>query len=294
MSTAPVPISVAPAIHLKNILFTTDFSESSRGALRYAEALAGEFGARISLCHAMTPKTLAISAPEAAPYLYEAEYECSEREMANLLRAEEEKGLNIDAVLQSGPLKDVLLTAIAEKNIDLVVTSTHGRTGVRRLLLGSSAEEICRSARCPVLTVGPWLLGKDKIQFRRILVPTDLSEESMRVLSYALGIAQEYGSEVTALNVIELDTAASSDMKTAAKSKALAMKAIFRHKLTPFKHEFLVDFGDAAETILRVSREKKADLIALGIRNAFAGPQLRSSIAYRIMVGANCPVLTCR
>jgi nucleotide-binding universal stress UspA family protein len=60
------------------------------------------------------------------------------------------------------------------------------------------------------------------------------------------------------------------------------------------KHEFLVDFGDAAEAILRVSREKRAELVALGIRNAFGGPHLRSSIAYQVMTGANCPVLTCR
>ena len=292
MSTAPVV--TAPAIHLRNILFTTDFSESSRPALRYAEALAGRFGARICLCHAMTPSAVSMSAPEAAPYLYEAEYECNQRDLANLVRAEEEKGLNIETVLQSGQLKDVLTSAIAKKNIDLVVAGTHGRTGVRRFLLGSSAEEICRSASCPVLTVGPWLAAKDEIQFRRILIPIDLSEESMKVLPYVLGIAQEYGSAITVLNVIKLDPGASSDMKTAAKAKALAMKAVLRHKLAPFKHEFLVDFGDTAETILRVAREKKTELIALGIRNAFAGPHLRSSIAYRIMAGASCPVLTCR
>jgi nucleotide-binding universal stress UspA family protein len=261
--------------------------------LRYAEALAGKFGARIHVCHAMTPTGLAIGAPEAAPFLYEAEYEGSKRDLAKLLRAEEEKGLNVDSVLESGLLKDVMSSAIAQKNIDLVVAGTHGRTGVNRLLLGSSAEEICRSASCPVLTAGPWLLAPGKIQFRRIVVPTDLSEESLRVLPHALAIAQEYGSAITILNVIPLNRG-SSETKTAAKSKVLAMKAVLRHKLANFKHEFLVDYGDTAETILRVSRERKAELIALGIRNAFGGPHLRSSIAYRVMTGASCPVLTCR
>jgi nucleotide-binding universal stress UspA family protein len=200
MSTAPVV--TAPTIHLRNILFATDFSEASRRALRYAEALAEKFGARICLCHAMTPTALAIGAPEAAPYLYEAEYEGSQRDLASLLQAEEEKGLKIDSVLEAGLLKDVLMSAIAKKKIDLVIAGTRGRTGVNRLLLGSSAEEICRSASCPVLTVGPWLVTPNKIQFRRILVPTDLSEESMRVLPYALGIAQQYQSSITFLNVI--------------------------------------------------------------------------------------------
>lgn len=291
MSTAAVPI--VPTIHLKNILFATDFSEASRRALRYAEALAEKFGAQICLCHAMTPTGLAIGAPEAVPYLYEAEYEGSQRDLENLLRAEKEKGLNIDSVLEAGLLKDVLMRAIDQKKIDLVVAGTHGRTGLNRLLLGSSAEEICRSASCPVLTVGPWLVTPNKIWFQRILVPTDLSEESMRVLPYVLGIAQQYQSSITFLNVIPLNRGA-SDTKTAAKAKALAMETMLRHKLAPFKHEFLVDFGDTAETILRVSREKKAELIALGIRNAFGGPHLRSSIAYRVMGGASCPVLSSR
>lgn len=291
MSTAPVLI--APRIHLRNILFATDFSESSRRALCYAEALAEKFGARVCLCHAMTPTGLAMGAPEAVPYLYEAEYEGSQRDLASMLRAEEEKGLTIDSVLEAGLLKDVLMSAIHQKKIDLVVAGTHGRTGFNRLILGSSAEEICRSASCPVLTVGPWLVTPNKIQFRRILVPTDLSEESMRVLPYVLGIAQQYHSSITFLNVIPLNKEA-SDTKTAVKAKVLAMEAVLGHKLAPFKHEFLVDFGDTAETILRVSREKKAELIGLGIRNAFGGPQLRSSIAYRVMGGASCPVLTCR
>ena len=76
------------------------------------------------------------------------------------------------------------------------------------------------------------------------------------------------------------------------KAKVLAMQSIFRQKLAPFKHEFVVDFGETADTILRISREKKAELIALGVRHGFAGPHLRTSIAYRTMCEANCPVLT--
>jgi nucleotide-binding universal stress UspA family protein len=291
MSSAPV--LVAPAVHLRNILFATDFSESSRRALRYVEALAEKFGARICLCHAITPSGLAIGAPEAAPSLYAAEYEGSKRDMTNLLRTEEEKEVKVDSLIEAGVLKDVLTNAIAQKEIDLVVAGTHGRTGVNRLLLGSSAEEICRSASCPVLTVGPWLATPEKIQFQRILLPTDLSDESLRVLPYVMGIAQQYHSSITVLNVIPLNQGA-FNARTAAKAKVLAMKAVFRHKLESFKHEFVADFGEAAETILRVSRETKAELIALGIRNAFGGPRLRSSITYRVMGEAQCPVLTCR
>jgi nucleotide-binding universal stress UspA family protein len=66
-------------------------------------------------------------------------------------------------------------------------------------------------------------------------------------------------------------------------------------ELVFFRPEYLVEEGDPVETILRVAQEHKADLIALGIKNAFLpGVQLRSSTAYRIMAGAHCPVLTLR
>jgi nucleotide-binding universal stress UspA family protein len=289
MSTAAA--FVGPALHLKNILFTTDFSEFSSHALPYAEALAETFGARIHLCHAITPASLAIGAPEAAPTLYEAECEAGTKELAQMQNDEERKGLRAYTVLESGPLNDVIDSTIKARKIDLVVAGTHGRTGMSRLLLGSSTEEICRSASCPVLTVGPWLTTRQKLQFKRILMPVDFSPDSVKVLPTIVGLAKEYGSTITMLHVMPIKEV--FDAKLTAISKSLAMRASFENQLGSCKHEFVVDFGETAEAILRVSNEKKADLIAIGIRNGFGGPHLRSSIAYRIMAQANCPVLTC-
>jgi nucleotide-binding universal stress UspA family protein len=69
----------------------------------------------------------------------------------------------------------------------------------------------------------------------------------------------------------------------------------FGPQLGPLKAEFLIESGPVAETILKVARDKGADVIALGIRNAFLpGLHLRSSVAYRVMTAAHCPVVTCR
>lgn len=291
MNTAPV--KARSTIHFKNILYSTDFSDSSHRALRYAEALAEKFGATLCLCHAVTPSAFAVGAPEAAPYLYEAEYEGSQRDLSNLQVLEKKRGLTATTVLQSGNLEDVLNGTITEKNIDLVVAGTHGRTGVSRLLLGSSAEDICRSSTCAVLTAGPGPLPSAKVQFRSILFPTDLTEESLRVLPYILAIAEQYQSEITILNVMPLN-AGIAEAKNTVQSKTQAMEAVLCHKLAPYKHEYLVDFGDTTQTVLRVAREKKSELIALGVRHGFAGPHLRSSIAHRIQCEANCPVLTTR
>ncbi len=280
--------AVQPAIEIKNILFTTDFSRCANEALPYAESLAERFGAHLHLCHVITPSALISGAPEAAPYLYEAEYESSERDLKTLRSIEEKKGLKSSVIVDSGPLKVVIADVVGKNHIDLIVAATHGHTGVTRLLLGSSVEEICRTASCPMLTIGPFLVSSDKVQFRRILAPTDLSPESMKVLPYVVRLAQTYGSAITVVHVLP------PEMQAVAQSKLTAMQAELQEKLAPCKAEFLVEFGDPAETILRVSREKKADLIAIGIRNAFAGPQIRSSTAYRVMAGAYCPVLTSR
>lgn len=62
-----------------------------------------------------------------------------------------------------------------------------------------------------------------------------------------------------------------------------------------YQPDFLIEYGHPVEIILRAARENQADLIAMGVRNAFApGVQLRSSVAYQVMAGAQCPVLTCR
>jgi nucleotide-binding universal stress UspA family protein len=70
------------------------------------------------------------------------------------------------------------------------------------------------------------------------------------------------------------------------------MKAAFLPGLAQYQPEFAVAFGNTAESVLRVAREKQAGLIALGIRNAFRPGILRERTAYRIMAGAHCPVLT--
>ena len=68
-----------------------------------------------------------------------------------------------------------------------------------------------------------------------------------------------------------------------------------RAGLSGLHREFLIEFGHPAEAILRAAVENKIDLIAMGIRHAFApGIHLRSGVAYQVMAAANCPVLTCR
>ncbi len=283
-----------PVARLKNIMFATDFSEASMKAFPYAASLAQKFGASVFACHVITPTSLATAAPQSAPYFYEAEYEAATKELDNILHSPQLAGIKSNAVVQSGILGDALLDEINQNNIDLVVAGTHGRTGFRRLLLGSAVESICRVATCPVLTVGPDH-PSSKIKVENILVPTDLSEESLRSLPFVARIAGAYGAKVTVLHVLPEETASNPDTQKLSEPVCRNMIHMFEPRLVPLKAEFVIESGETVETILKVAREKNADMIVLGIRDAFLpGVHVRTSVAYRLMATSECPVVSCR
>jgi nucleotide-binding universal stress UspA family protein len=292
-ATFDVNSAQAPA-RLKNILFATDFSEASMKALPYAANIARKFGAKVLVCHVITPTPVSVGAAQAAQYVYEAEIENANRVFANVGLWNDLNGLEKKTLLPSGIFADALVDTIAENDIDLVVAGTHGRTGLTRLLLGSTAEEICRVASCPVMTVGP-LLEPNKKTVEHILMLTDLSDESRASLPYVAEFAQKYGASVTVLHVLPEETATNPDAKELSEPIRRTMVHAYEESFRNLSVQYVIESGEIVPTILGFAQRQRADLIALGVRNAFLpGFQLRSSVAYRVISGAHCPVLTCR
>ena len=293
MKTALAHAEITPGVKLKNVLFATDFSEASNRALPLAAAVAKDFCGRVFVCHILTPAALAVGAPEAAPYLYEAEMKTAKQELAELVLSPGLEPVNPKPVMLCGIFGDELQSAIKGNDIDLVVAGTHGRTGFRRLLLGSGAEEICRVSSRPVLTIGPCIPTDSKIDFKTILYPTDLSNESLQVLPYAIAMVEKYGAKLIFLHVLPGELPENPASGQSEEPLRETMKHLIKNRLGTAQAEFLIESGETVHTILKVARKENADLIAMGIRNAFApGVQLRSSVAYRVISAANCPVLT--
>lgn len=290
--TSAAPFAAPPQVSLKDILFTTDFSEGSEHALPWLRALAKPFNAAVHLCH--IEPAVPLTQTLAAPGIYEATGKITAEHLTALLNAPILRGLHLNLALGSGKIKDELLQIIGQRRVDLVVAGTHGRAGFRKFLLGSVVEEIIRVAPCPVLIVGPSTRSRTDVPFRKILFPTNLTHSSDKILPFLLLLARQFDAEVTALHVVP-PSAGDSDGQAIRHAMKSAMEEALAPALAQFKPEFLVEEGDPADTILRVARERKMDLIAMGIRNQFSpGVQLRSSTAYRIMAGAGCPVLTLR
>ncbi len=286
----------ATLVTLKNILFATDFSESSSVALPHVVAVARRYGSKVYLAHVIVSECYPLMSPEVSAARSEQATHRAQQQLVELSRQLE--GIPNESLLTRGDVTDTLTGMIKERKVDLVVVGTHGRRGFKRLLLGSVAEGIFRKSPCPVLTVGPHLAKRapQEMALRNILYPTDLLEESSSAMPYAVSLAEEYESNLTLLHVLPETTATYPG--------AEALKMTFRDQMKRLipteaearrKPEFVVEFGDTVETILRISSEQQADLIVLGVKKADPlASHLQGSIAYRIVTGAECPVLVVR
>ncbi|MBA3609106.1 MAG: universal stress protein [Chthoniobacterales bacterium] len=158
---APCPVLVArptsrekEKLKLQKIVVPVDFSECSARGLHYAIDLAKYFRARLSLInvtpvhHDLPP---AVIYSEAA--LRRWAREVAEAHMQELVQATDFEGVKYETVQKSGSPAQKICRHAVKEGADLIVTSTHGRTGFSHALIGSTAEKISRYARSPVLIV---------------------------------------------------------------------------------------------------------------------------------------------
>jgi nucleotide-binding universal stress UspA family protein len=137
-----------PVFKLKKILVPVDFSECSKKALQYAVPFARQFGAELTLLYVMQHYPLV---SEMGPVDVESN-EDAERDL-EALRQTIDRDVRSRAVVRAGePHLEITETA-KSLGIDLILLSTHGRTGLNHVLMGSTAEKVVRRAGCPVLIV---------------------------------------------------------------------------------------------------------------------------------------------
>jgi nucleotide-binding universal stress UspA family protein len=144
-------------IALKQILVATDFSEVADAALAYGRELARTFGATLHVLHVADDVYVRLGGDAYVAVLPELQQDIEKHAQQRLAE------LLVDNDKNPLPVKPVVVTATAtalaivdyaaEANIDLIVVGTHGRGAVAHLLMGSVAERVVRTARCPVLTV---------------------------------------------------------------------------------------------------------------------------------------------
>ena len=152
-------------MQIRSILLPTDFSECGNYARSYAASLARKFCASIIAVHVIEPMVPTVGysgMTEPLPIADIADQleTSAERELPRIAECEDCAGLEIEEVIVHGEAAAEIVRVAKEKSADLIVLSSHGRTGLGRILFGSTAEAVVRHAPCPVLVVKPGKAGQ--------------------------------------------------------------------------------------------------------------------------------------
>ncbi|HVR71772.1 MAG TPA: universal stress protein [Vicinamibacteria bacterium] len=294
--------------NFRRILCATDFSEFSRPALEHAAALARWSGATLAVIHVVAPPDFRLIG--ATP----------------LDAAERERGLEalrrfVEPVTRSSAVRPVLRKGQAAVEIaaeslawaaDLVVVGTHGRQGLEHWELGSVAEQVIRTAPCPVLTVPRRSrppLPAGEAPFRRVLCALDLGSSSAPTLEYALSLALRAGAATAVLHTmgdVPEDTHRrpprlgvplfAAYRETVEKEARARLRELLPDEVrTACAVEEIVVAGKARRQIVRVAAEREADLVVMGAHGSRPVPLAWfGSTTTRVVRQASCPVLTVR
>jgi nucleotide-binding universal stress UspA family protein len=289
------------------ILAATDFSETAAAAIDWAVELARQQGARIELIHAVTiPPSIPGYIPSAETDFQDEVLRAAEARLAEAAAGLADKGIGIATFLLPGTPSQVILDRAEAISPLAIVLGTRGLTGLKHLLLGSTAQRVVHGARCPVLAVHPGDLGKHRT-IRTILVPTDFSPAAGLAISTAhrLLAPLEEDARLILLNVFNLPieytaygpipTSVTFLQDTGLEAERRLYEAAQELQREGLTVETVAREGDPAHVIAEEAEKRGADLIAMGTRGLTGLRHLLlGSTAERVVEHAPCPVVTIR
>ena len=194
-------------VEFRRILCATDLSEFSNHAVSYAMALARQFEARLYLCHIIHLPMVTV---HGAAYTYPEDYieNVKDETLLSIKSLVGQQPIDWEPIVITGPVAASISSLVDENNIDLAIAATHGRSGFKRLIIGSVTERLIRTIHCPFLIVNPPEADSnaDAIRqsgFKNILVGCDFSPDSNTALEFGFSLAQEFQSVLHLVHVIE-------------------------------------------------------------------------------------------
>lgn len=294
----------ASALKIKNVLVPLDFSPESHSAIRFALPLLKRFGANLHLVHVLptdSPLSGLADLPMVVP-----DVEVNGRARRDLGKAAENHAVTMQPahihVLRGSPFAEICQLA-RKSEIDLIVIATRGNTGLKRVTLGSTAERVVRYSPCPVLVVRLGEPTNKVATIRRILVPVDFSECSMKSLAHAKRLAKEFNATLILLHSVPLlyyissDEYARYDFPLLMKQSEQAAQKQMRSLITKTEQEGLkvessLQIGHAGQQICARAEAERADIIVTSTHgHTGLNHVLLGSTAEYVARHARCPVL---
>lgn len=276
------------ALEPKLILVPTDFSAPAAHALRYATSLAERFGAHLLVIYADT-FTIPVDFTATAAASFDLPREAMIEEAREQLEGHAEQCISTRVpydvrVVVDGPVAAIVGQA-RETGADLIVMGTHGRTGMRRLLMGSVTEAVIRVAPVPVLSVGPTAAETGSIA--RVLCPVTYTPACADALRHAAALVDPGKSPLVLVRGVD-------ERKLGLSFDELPrLRAWAPPELVDRCELKLLAMGAPVEQILDFANETRADLIALEApTDRTAAESIRGTMVERIVQHSGCPVLT--
>lgn len=287
-----------------SVLCPVDFSDASRVALRQAVAIAAHFGATVTLVTVNDP-ILA----ETADLKLGSDWltkQCRvelESEVAKTFTGRTLENVEVRYEIATGTPAPEILRVARERQCDLIVMSSRGLSGVRRLFFGATTERVLRETTVPVLVTppsaaSPLTLEEMAAEIRRVLVPVDLVSSPTRQVRVAAGIATALGTPLLLLHVLEPLRApvpvqmplpnVDVERRTQADQTLSTLAAQLDHGL---KVEALTAFGDSAEEIAKIAADRQIGLIVMGLHASPLSGARMGSVTYRVLCLAHTLVL---
>ncbi len=289
--------------NVRNILVPIDFSKMSIQAIETAKNLAHRFGARIHLVHiqdAIYPAGFMATMPMMTGDMIAIHDENEKRLRKRLRDLAARLDLSPDdcRVLTTAPAFDGICELARELSIDLVVMPTHGRTGLKHVFLGSTAERVVQHSSVPVFVV-----RKREGSLNKILVPVDFSRCSLDALNYVIEFGEKVAAKIIIFHAVDLGYAYTSDgyamydlsqiTETLRKDAERQMREFVRAaKFGSVKFETAIREGPPVEEICAFAKGEDIDLIVTathgrtGFKHVLIG-----SMAENIVRHADRPVL---
>jgi nucleotide-binding universal stress UspA family protein len=290
VSTADTIMPPSRRLAFRAILLATDLSPASQLAFRFASDIARRYNADLLITHK------APGMEREGGIFQRAVDEMDESLGWNLSESEDGQRRTIrpDILINHGSLAALLSESAAQRNVDLIVLASHGRTGLEKLSEGSKAEEIAYSVNLPVLTIGPKVSRVPEC--KRLLYLTDFSSTSAHAIPYAASLAGKYGASLDILHVNDPDT------EETPRDVGEGMSRFVRDEIRNrgFGDVFgRVDlqFGQRTERIVEFAGDRKIDLIVMGQKHtspirARIASHLPGGAAYNVITRVHCAVLT--
>lgn len=291
-------------IQPKKIMCAVDFSIFTEPVLTYSIALCQKFNAKLCLAH------VTIDVQHLIQYNNETSLDVEELQKCHIRDAQNQieylsKDLIIDHELfiRKGEPADEITRLALEKEMDMVITTTHGKSGVQRFLIGSVTEKLMKTLHCPLLVLhAEEDDGRPRADFEmnleKILVGCDFSTDSTLAHEYSLSLAQEFQAELHLAHVIKPTDYKENqynirELRNKLDSRLQAMVPDeCRNWCTP--KTALLD-GEPYKELMNYAKENEIEMIILGIRGHTLWEKLLvGSTTDRVIRHAPCPVLAVR